>query len=439
MDNQAIATAILPVVADIEARLPPVSVTRPSWYAINAAPDKSAAEVSIYEEIGSWGVTAKQFVADLKAIDAKTINLRLNTPGGEVFDGTAIANALKEHPATVVVHIDGVAASAGSFIAMSGDQIRMANNAYLMIHNARGGVMGDATQMRTYADVLDKINGNIADMYAKKSGKNADHYRTLMDAETWFTAEEAKAEGLVDMVTDGGKSVSRMTSKFDFGIYNKIPEPVRAMWGLQPNQQAPETSQCNEAPPVITPTEANTMATDSNVAPAQGTVAASSGRDELASLNAQAVQGYIEKGKHLGVEMGRSQEMERMKALIEAAPGRPDLVIDAFVTAQSPQALALAFRASQTAQAAAADQILARDREVARLNAVIATGGHPGVAMGVSSEPESDQYGDMEPETRAKLEWDADPRLRAQHKSERSYAMYRVNQLKGNVRVLKTA
>src|ERR1041385_5076746 len=116
-----------------------------TWYAIkknDAAP--AEAEVSIYDEIGAWGVTAKQFVDELKAIKAQTIHLRLNTPGGSVFDGTAIHNALKEHPARIVAHIDGMAPSAGSFIAMSGDEVRMADNAYMMIHNARGGVMGEA-------------------------------------------------------------------------------------------------------------------------------------------------------------------------------------------------------------------------------------------------------------------------------------------------------
>jgi ATP-dependent protease ClpP protease subunit len=126
-----------------------------NWYAINNKAEDDAAEISIYDAIGSFGVTAAQFVGDLKQIKAKTINVRLNTPGGSLFDGTAIYNALRSHPARVVVHVDGVAASAGSFVAMSGDEVRMADNAYLMIHNARGGVMGESEDMRRYADTLD--------------------------------------------------------------------------------------------------------------------------------------------------------------------------------------------------------------------------------------------------------------------------------------------
>src|SRR5690349_3999363 len=96
-----------------------------NWYAITAKATNDSAEVSIYDAVGGYGVTADQFVRDLKAIDAKTINLRLNTPGGGVFDGTAIYNALRAHPANVVVHIDGLAASVGSVIAMAGDEIRI--------------------------------------------------------------------------------------------------------------------------------------------------------------------------------------------------------------------------------------------------------------------------------------------------------------------------
>jgi ATP-dependent Clp protease protease subunit len=103
-----------------------MSQTPNSWYAVNAKAGDAEAEVMIYDAIGAWGITADKLVRDIKAIDASRINVRLNTPGGEVFDGTAIHNALKSHPARVIVHIDGLAASAGSFIALAGDEIRMA-------------------------------------------------------------------------------------------------------------------------------------------------------------------------------------------------------------------------------------------------------------------------------------------------------------------------
>jgi ATP-dependent protease ClpP protease subunit len=158
----------MPTPEAIATAVAPRSRRSARWYAINRKENTDEAEISIYDEIGAYGVNAEDFVRDLKAITASRINLRLNTPGGEVFDATAIYNALIEHPARIDVHIDGVAASAGSYIAMSGDEIRMADNAYMMIHNAQGGVVGEAEDMRKYAEVLDKMNDNIAGMYDRK-------------------------------------------------------------------------------------------------------------------------------------------------------------------------------------------------------------------------------------------------------------------------------
>lgn len=200
-----------------------------NWYSItNKAGANDEAEITIYEEIGAFGISADQFVRDIKSITAKQINLRLNTPGGEVFAATAIHNAIREHPATVTVHIDGLAASAGSFIAMAGDEVRMASNAYLMIHQARGGIMGNADAMRKHAALLEKLDGNIAGMYQAQAGKTPEYWLGKMAAETWYTADEAKADGLVDVVT--GPAVTQPTSQFDFKIYNKTPQKVREVW-----------------------------------------------------------------------------------------------------------------------------------------------------------------------------------------------------------------
>ena len=162
-----------------------------SWYDIRAEEDETA-EILIYDEISSWGIEARQFVKDLSGISAKTIRLRINSPGGNVFDGVAIYNALKRHPASVRVEVDGLAASIASIIAMAGDTIHMAKNAFLMIHNAWVFAMGDAEEMRKMADVLEKIDGTMASTYAERTGSKPKDIRELMDAETWMTAEEAK-------------------------------------------------------------------------------------------------------------------------------------------------------------------------------------------------------------------------------------------------------
>jgi ATP-dependent Clp protease, protease subunit len=176
-----------------------------NWYKIVNKSDK--AEIWIYEEIGEdfWtggGVTAKNFQKELSAITAKQIDLHINSPGGAVFDGVAIYNLIKQHPANVTTYIDGIAASIASVIALAGDKVVMAANALYMMHNPSGMVMGTAADMRSLADVLDKIRGTMTGVYAAKSGRADDEISALLDAETWMTADEAREFGFVDEIAD---------------------------------------------------------------------------------------------------------------------------------------------------------------------------------------------------------------------------------------------
>ena len=178
-------------------------------------------DILLYDEIGYWGITASDFQAQLGTVKAKTINLRVNSPGGDVFDGFAIYNALRAHPAKVVAHIDGVAASIASVIAMAGDEVRMAENAFLMIHNAWGLVIGFAEDMRSEADLLDKISGSLRLAYENKSVTPAAQIQAWMDDETWFTADEAHEAGLVDsVIRDSG---TQAKTSFDFSAYKNVP------------------------------------------------------------------------------------------------------------------------------------------------------------------------------------------------------------------------
>lgn len=158
-----------------------------SWYTIRAR--TSGTEVLIYDEIGAYGVTAKGFLAELGALaDDAAIDLRLNSPGGSVFDAVAIYNALKRHAGQITVWIDGIAASAASYIAMAGDTIVMPENAFLMIHDPSGLVMGTAEDMRSTAEALDKVKGSLIRGYAAKSGKADEEIAALMAVETWLDA-----------------------------------------------------------------------------------------------------------------------------------------------------------------------------------------------------------------------------------------------------------
>ena len=172
-------------------------MTNKTWFEIKAM--GSSAEISIYNEIGGWGVSAKDFMYSLKDAGALTdITLRINSPGGSVFDGMAIYNQLVAHKAQVTVYIDGLAASMASVIAMAGDLIVMPENAMMMIHNPWMIAGGDAEELRNNADLLDKIKSNMVGSYAKRTGKTDDEISAIMDAETWFTGKEAVENGFAD-------------------------------------------------------------------------------------------------------------------------------------------------------------------------------------------------------------------------------------------------
>jgi ATP-dependent protease ClpP protease subunit len=162
--------------------------------------------IDLMEEIGYWGTTATEFVDELLAIDAETIELHVNSPGGDVFDGLAIMNALADHPATVNVVVDGIAASAASFIAMAGDSMKMNRGSQLMIHDAIGFCYGNAGDMEDTSALLSRISDTIAGIYADRAGGKADDWRDLMRAETWYSATEAVDAGLADEAVAGPKN-----------------------------------------------------------------------------------------------------------------------------------------------------------------------------------------------------------------------------------------
>ena len=201
------------------------------------------ATLRVYDPIdswgGEWGVSAKEFAAALDGLpDGVTeIRLHLNSPGGEVWEAIAIMNMLREHPARVVAVVDGLAASAASFIACSADEVVMGRNSQLMIHDGRGLCMGTAEDMRGLADLLDKISDNIASVYAAKAGSTVRHWRDVMLAETWFDAAEAVTAGLADRVS-GELDDAPPTAAFDLSGFRfqgreqapapAVPEPVAA-------------------------------------------------------------------------------------------------------------------------------------------------------------------------------------------------------------------
>jgi len=189
-----------------------------SWYAIRARAE--GAEVSIYDEIGAYGVSAKSFLDELGALPGEApLTLRLNSPGGSVFDAVAIYNALKRHAGPVSVWIDGIAASAASYVAMAGDEVVMPENAFLMIHDPSGVVFGTADDMRAMAEALDKIKGSLIAGYVAKSGGAEDDIAGLMAKEAWLDAAEAVELGFADRLAEP----VRIAARFDVGRFRNAP------------------------------------------------------------------------------------------------------------------------------------------------------------------------------------------------------------------------
>jgi ATP-dependent Clp endopeptidase proteolytic subunit ClpP len=174
------------------------------WYEIKSKADK--AEIWLYELIGLdfWtgdGITAKSFQKELSEIKASAIDLHINSPGGDVFDGIAIYNLLKQHPAKITTYIDGFAGSISSVIALAGNPVYMAENAKYIIHNPSGVTMGTAVDHRKTADILDGIRDSMTKTYTSKTGKSADEINALLDAESWLSAEQALEIGFIDEIT----------------------------------------------------------------------------------------------------------------------------------------------------------------------------------------------------------------------------------------------
>jgi ATP-dependent Clp protease, protease subunit len=163
--------------------------------------DDSSATIYVYDVIDAfYGFSAKALNLELDAANGKPVNLRINTPGGDVFETRAMVTALRNYAGEVTCYIDGIAASCGSWLALAGNKTVIAEGAMVMIHNSWSFTFGNKTDLRKTADLLEKIDRTLIDEYVKKTGKREPTIAKMLDEETWFTAEEAKAIGLVDEI-----------------------------------------------------------------------------------------------------------------------------------------------------------------------------------------------------------------------------------------------
>ncbi|WP_020201875.1 head maturation protease, ClpP-related [Cupriavidus sp. WS] len=204
--------------------------------------------IYLYDYIVSddyWGgVSATTFVKELASITAGVIRLRVNSPGGDVFAARAMEAALRGHSAKIIGHVDGLAASAASFLIMAADEIEISDGAFVMIHKAWTALWGNADDLRSEADLLDKIDGTLINTYAQRTGQAADDIAAWMAAETWFNADEAIERGFADRKAVDTKAEAR-ASAWNLRAFSNAPAKARGA----PPAQEPE----NEPPVNVVP------------------------------------------------------------------------------------------------------------------------------------------------------------------------------------------
>lgn len=262
-----------------------------TWYNFKQT-DTDPAVLSIFDDIGAFGVSAKSFLNDLASAQGDSVRVEINSPGGDVFAGLAIYNGLRNSGKKVNVRVLGLAASAASLVAMAGDTIEMPENSFMMVHNPWGFAMGGASDMRDTADMLDKLGVSLASTYAKRTGKSAEEITALLDAETWMSAAEAVDAGFATAV------ISEVPVKAAFDL-DRLPANVRAAYASAKASApapapAPEDDPAENKPEASAPTladaiESQAAAADlSALAPVFAADASLDTQDKIAARIAEA-------------------------------------------------------------------------------------------------------------------------------------------------------
>ncbi len=192
-----------------------------------------AAHIYLYDVIDAWfGVSAQMMVDALKSASGKTVHLHINSPGGDVFESVAMATAIAAHDGDVIAHIDGVAASAATRVALAAKEVRIAESGLMMIHNSWTIAWGNSEEIRKTADLLDKVDTGIVADYTRKTGASEQQVRDWMAAETWFTAQEAldnKFVDAIDATTQGAANKAWDLSAYQNAPKRQEPAPADAV------------------------------------------------------------------------------------------------------------------------------------------------------------------------------------------------------------------
>ena len=185
------------------------------------------ATIYVYDVIDPyWGISASEMAKTLAGITAPNIVLRINSPGGDVFEARAMMAQLVGHSATITAKIDGLAASAASFLAMAASSVEIAEGGFYMIHKGWTWMMGNADDFRDASGLLEKVDASIIDTYAGKTGKSADEISAWMKAETWFSAQEAIDAGFCDALLPTTAASKASAKAFNLAVFDKTPKAL---------------------------------------------------------------------------------------------------------------------------------------------------------------------------------------------------------------------
>jgi ATP-dependent protease ClpP protease subunit len=207
----------------------------------NLVRNEAGATIYIYDIIDPyWGVSANSIIAALNQVaDAPVLHIRINSPGGSVFESRAIIEAIKRFTGTTIAHIDSLAASAATSIALACNEVEISDGGFFMIHNASGMAWGDKADLRKTADLLEKVEGSIIAEYAAETGQTTEQIITWMQAETWFDAGEAIAAGFVDRL----QSTAKVGNTWNLAAFAKAPAAIHAPAAAAPVNTQPEPIQ----------------------------------------------------------------------------------------------------------------------------------------------------------------------------------------------------
>lgn len=354
--------------------------------------------------IGFFDITSEQINHwfDKNVSDGDTLNVHINSPGGDVFDGIAIFNRLDQHDGAVNVTVDGLAASAASLIAMAGDSIKMAKGAFMMIHEPWGLTIGDAKDHQKTADNLKQIAGEIVDIYHQRTGVDRDEVAAMVSEETWMTGADARAKGFAD----DEQQEDAVVASFDLSKFRNVPKGFAAQCGAQRRKEPPMTKEIFA---------------------------------KAAAENPDWVAEYREQGIKAGKADGRTEARDEYTAMLAAAGGDHKLAGESFakgLPVETVEAVAADRAARAEADDEPADQSVGTAAELAQLRAQVAklTEGEEPVVVDGAAGIKGEKPGTDDPRALAEWEYDNDQAVFKASSKER-YVNSRVSELKGALKV----